>query len=162
MGDGRWASRNFLVGLAASLNIGEMAKYQYFHEVPAWQEAAQVYHKVLDLFQRREVRLSQSFRNQLERAALSISSNIAEGFERATTAELTNFLAIARGSAGEVRSLVTLMESRSEARLFASDLRAIREHAESCTRQLVGWTTSIQKLGFTGSRRRPPGTKAAV
>jgi four helix bundle protein len=44
-------------------------------------------------------------RDQLERAALSISNNIAEGFERGTTNELLAFLYVARGSAGEVRSM---------------------------------------------------------
>jgi four helix bundle protein len=48
--------------------------------------------------------------NQLQRAALSISNNIAEGFERGSTKELLNYLYIARGSAGEVRSMLCVME----------------------------------------------------
>ena len=43
-------------------------------------------------------------RDQLQRSALSISNNIAEGFERGTTADLVWYLYIARGSAGETRS----------------------------------------------------------
>ncbi len=46
----------------------------------------------------------------LERAALSIANNVAEGFERGTTQELLTFLYIARGSAGEVRSMLLLAE----------------------------------------------------
>ena len=46
---------------------------------------------------------SRSLQDQLERAALSVSNNIAEGFERGTTNELLAFIYIARGSAGEVR-----------------------------------------------------------
>ena len=53
-----------------------------------------------------ERRLSFSLRDQLERAALSVSKNIAEGFERGTTNELLCFIYIARGSAGEVRSIL--------------------------------------------------------
>jgi four helix bundle protein len=49
-------------------------------------------------------------RDQLERAAVSISNNVAEGFERGTTNELLAFLYIARGSAGEVRSMFCLLE----------------------------------------------------
>jgi four helix bundle protein len=50
--------------------------------------------------------------DQLERAALSVSNNIAEGFERGTTNELLAFIYIARGSAGEVRSMLCFIERR--------------------------------------------------
>jgi len=45
-------------------------------------------------------------RNQIRRASVSIPTNIAEGFERASRKEYLNFLNIAKGSAGEVRSLL--------------------------------------------------------
>jgi four helix bundle protein len=51
-----------------------------------------------------------SLRDQIERATLSVSNNIAEGFERGTTNELLAFLYIARGAAGEVRSMFCVME----------------------------------------------------
>jgi four helix bundle protein len=47
--------------------------------------------------------------SQLQRAALSVPNNVAEGFERGTTAELITFLYYARGSAGEVRSMLLLL-----------------------------------------------------
>jgi four helix bundle protein len=61
-----------------------MAKYQHFEQLPVWQEAKRLYNLVLDLLEQPDIRLSAGFRNQLHRAALSISNNIAEGFERAT------------------------------------------------------------------------------
>ena len=48
-------------------------------------------------------------RDQLERAGLSVSNNIAKGFERGSTNELLAFLYIARGSAGEVRSILNVL-----------------------------------------------------
>jgi four helix bundle protein len=51
-----------------------------------------------------------SLRDQLERAALSVSNNIAEGFERGTTQELLTFIYISQGSAGEVRSMLCFLE----------------------------------------------------
>jgi hypothetical protein len=73
-----------------------MAKYQKFEDLPVWQEAARLYNRVLDLLEEPNVPLSPGYRNQLDRAALSVSNNIAEGFERVTTNELNAFLAIAR------------------------------------------------------------------
>jgi four helix bundle protein len=57
------------------------------------------------------IRRYPGLRDQLERAALSVSNNIAEGFERGTTNELLAFLYIARGSAGEVRSMMRILET---------------------------------------------------
>jgi len=82
-----------------------MPRYARFEDLPVWQEAARLYNRTFDLVDSPGCPLSPSFRKQLERASLSVSNNIAEGFERVTTAELLSFIAIARGSAGEVRSM---------------------------------------------------------
>jgi hypothetical protein len=65
-----------------------MARYERFEDLPVWRTAAELFNRVLDLFEQPNLPLSVSFRNQLERAALSVSNNIAEGFERMTTHEL--------------------------------------------------------------------------
>src|SRR5262245_44974258 len=70
-----------------------MPKYQKFEDLPVWHEAARLYNQVLDLLEEPGVPLTAGFRNQLDRAALSVSNNIAEGFERVTTNELLSFLA---------------------------------------------------------------------
>ena len=92
--------------------------YQRFEDLPVWQQAARLYEQTDDLLELAPPRVRGAFRNQLERAALSVSNNIAEGFERGTTAELLSFLYIARGSAGEVRSMLTIMERRPWMRDF--------------------------------------------
>ena len=129
-----------------------MAKYQHFEELPVWQEAARLYNVVLDLLEEPSVPLSPGFRNQLDRAALSVSNNIAEGFERSTTNELLSFLAIARGSAGEVRSMMAVVKDRPKLQRHGAALQRIRGLAESCARQLTGWTTSIEDSPVKGKR----------
>jgi four helix bundle protein len=83
-----------------------MARYKRFEDLPVWQEAERLYGAVLDLLEGSLKGLSHGFRNQIDRASLSVSNNIAEGFDRMSTAQLLSFLETARGSVGEVRSVV--------------------------------------------------------
>jgi four helix bundle protein len=96
------------------------------------------------------------FRDQLDRGALSVSNNIAEGFERVSTKELIAFLAIARGSAGEVRSMVAAVHQRRKLVKFKDRLLEIRRLAESCARQITAWITTIEKSSVKGKRYQPP------
>lgn len=129
-----------------------MAKYQHFEELPVWQEAARLYNAVLDLLEEPNLPLTSGFRNQLDRASLSISNNIAEGFERATTNELLSFIAISRGSAGEVRSMTAVVKNRPKLKVYVARLQKIRSLADSCARQLTGWSGAVDKLPFQGTR----------
>src|SRR5262245_13066415 len=129
-----------------------MPKYERFEDLPVWQEAARLYNRVLDLLEGTDVPFTTGFRNQLDRAALSVSNNIAEGFERATTNELTAFLAIARGSAGEVRSMIAAVKDRPKVRFIVGHLLEIRSLAESCSRQLKAWTSSVEDSPVQGKR----------
>jgi len=85
-------------------------KYRRFEELPVWKDAIELAVGVFALTAKPCFRGHSGTRNQLENAAVSISNNIAEGFERGTTQEVLTFLYIARGSAGEVRSMLCLLE----------------------------------------------------
>ncbi len=86
--------------------------YQRFEALPVWKEAIRLVDGVYNMTEGRGWKGSRSLRDQLERAALSVSNNIAEGFERWTTKELLAFLSLSRGSAGEVRSMLYFIERR--------------------------------------------------
>ena len=130
--------------ITLNYSVFNMAIYERFEDLPVWQEAARLYNLALDLLQAQNVRLGPGWRLQFERAALSVSSNIAEGFERLTSSELRSFLVIARGSAGEVTSMVGIVIRRPEVRPHAAELKEIRRVAESCTRQLGAWLQTIK------------------
>jgi four helix bundle protein len=132
-----------------------MAKYQRFEHLPVWLEAKRLYNTVLDLLEGPDVPFSHGFRNQLDRAALSVSNNIAEGFERSTKNELQSFIAIARGSCGEVRSMMAVIQDRPRLNRHLKALEQITALAESCSRQLTGWSASVDKLPFEGRRHLP-------
>ncbi len=81
-----------------------------FEDLPVWNKAIDLGLKTLALTEQADFHGKGSLRDQIERAAVSVPNNIAEGFERGTTQELLTFLYIARGSAGEVRSMLYLLE----------------------------------------------------
>ena len=129
-----------------------MPTYQRFEDLPVWQTAAELYDDVDDFIDRAPPRLRHSFRDQLERATLSVSNNIAEGFERGPTNELLAFLYIARGSAGEVRSMLIVGSRRPYLVKFKPEIADLIKLAESCSRQLGAWTASLQNSDITGPR----------
>jgi four helix bundle protein len=129
-----------------------MYKYTRFEDLPVWQEAARLYNMVLDLLEEPDSPLSWGFRNQLDRAALSVSNNIAEGFERMSTKELVGFLGIARASAGEVRSMISAVNQRRKLAILREQLLLIRESGESCARQITAWIGSIEQSSVKGRR----------
>jgi len=98
--------------------------YERFEDLPVWQKAAGLYEQTEELLENRAFRATSGFRDQLDRAALSVSNNIAESFERGTTNELLQFIYIARGSAGEVRSMLTLKLRRANKANEPADLKS--------------------------------------
>jgi four helix bundle protein len=130
-----------------------MAKYEVFEQTPAWQEAAHLYNLVWDMTEEHGPVFSAAFRNQLDRAALQVSCQIAEGFDRWAGSELEKLLVAARGSASQVRSLCLAVEKRPKLAPARAKLSEIVTCAESCARQLGGWIGAIEAA--SGKRPRP-------
>jgi four helix bundle protein len=134
-------------------------KYKRFEDLPVWNEAITLAVQVYAFTSRAEFNSQRSLRDQIERAAVSVSNNIAEGFERGTNKELLAFLYIARGSAGEVRSMLSLLQRIPSFQQLASEITALKYKAEVCSRQLKGWTQSLQNSEFKGERHVNQKTK---
>ncbi|MDQ3685538.1 MAG: four helix bundle protein [Acidobacteriota bacterium] len=81
-------------------------KIESFEELRVWQKGIELVKQVYVLTGEGEFKRDFGLRDQIRRAAVSIPTNIAEGFERASRKEYLLFLKIAKGSAGEVRSLL--------------------------------------------------------
>jgi len=171
-----------------------MPTYQRFEDLPVWREAIVLAERCEDFIEAAKNRITWSKRDQLDRASLSVSNNIADGarqrgdglrrrrwpgvkrraaragpplggpsrngFERGTTNELLAFLYIARGSAGEVRSMLCFFEHRPALRDFKSEISNLKSLAESCSRQLGAWAQSLQNSDITGPRHLNDQTRA--
>ncbi len=127
-------------------------KYGRFEELPVWKDAIELAVKTFALTAKSCFRGHAGTRNQLENASLSISNNIAEGFERGTTQETLTFLYISRGSAGETRSMYEFLCRAPGFEQLRPDLPALIGRAESISRQLRAWADSLQNTEIRGTR----------
>ncbi len=75
----------------------------HFEEIEAWKKSQIVAIKIYKLLQ---INVDYGFKNQIQRASVSISNNIAEGFERGSDADFRRFLFISLGSCSEVKSMM--------------------------------------------------------
>lgn len=142
--------------------------YQRFEDTPVWNAAQDLGVDVFALVDHRAFNFKGDLRSQLQRSSLSISNNIAEGFERGSTAELLCYLYIARGSAGETRSalrfalrLVDRGLLRSEISDLKSQIESLLPLCESVSRQLRGWADTLQNSDIKGQRHLSAASRAA-
>jgi four helix bundle protein len=79
-------------------------KVECFEDLFIWQKAVEFAKEIYLITEKKGLKNDFGLKNQMRDSAVSISSNIAEGFERRSRKEYLNFLNIAKGSAGEIRS----------------------------------------------------------
>ena len=136
-------------------------RYKRFEDLPVWNTAIELAVQVYELTSKPQFSSRYSLKDQIERAAVSVSNNIAEGFERGTNKELLAFIYIARGSAGEVRSMTCLLDRMPAFNELKPDLASIKAKAESCSRQLKAWAQSLQDSDMKGERHVNEKTRRA-
>lgn len=132
-----------------------------FEDLPVWKSALELARRVYALTRDRFFSQPGDLRDQLRRAALSVSNSVAEGFERGSTSELLAFLHIARGSAGEVRSMLRFVEGVPATAHLQGEIVSLIALAEGCSRQIRGWATASRTARSRGSGRRPFGQPPA-
>jgi len=123
-------------------------KIERFEDLQAWQEARVLVSEIY-----RTVRLSDSlkqdrrFRDQITSAAVSVMSNVAEGFSRRSDREFTQYLFIAKGSCAEVQSL--LYVTLDQEYINHTEFEALYAQAEKSAKLLSGLITYL----LTSSKR---------
>lgn len=80
-------------------------KFERFEDIIAWQKAMDL---TVSIYKEFDESKDYGFKDQIQRAGVSVMNNIAEGFERRSNNEFKYFLFIAKGSCGEVRSMLLL------------------------------------------------------
>jgi four helix bundle protein len=82
-----------------------MGKIERFEDIEAWQQARALVKSTYTITKKDPFYKDRGLKDQMQRAAVSVMSNIAEGFERKSDRDFCQFLFIAKASAGELRSL---------------------------------------------------------
>ena len=127
-----------------------MATYESFEELQVWQKARQLVNEVYTLTKDSAFGRDLGLRNQIRRASVSVMSNVAEGFERGGTGEFVQFLSLAKGSAGEVRS--QLYVAHDQGYLSQEEFDQLASLAIETSRLISGLMSYLRKSGIKGTK----------
>jgi four helix bundle protein len=122
-----------------------------FEDLPVWKAGRELVKRVYAATRREAFARDCGLCDQIQRAAVSVPSNVAEGHERGSTQDLIQFLFYAKGSAGEVRSQLYNAEDLNY--LPAERAEAIRHLCVDIACQLSAWIQSMQTPDFRGGPR---------
>ena len=127
-----------------------MAKIEKFEDIESWKLAREITKLIYMASSAGNFSRDFALVNQIRRASISILSNIAEGFERGGNKEFLNFLAIAKGSCGEVRAqlYVALDQNYIDEKRF----KEISSKLSEISRMISGLMKYLQQSDLRGSK----------
>lgn len=113
-------------------------KIEKFEDIQSWQKAKNLSIVIYKIFNSNK---DYSFRDQIQRASVSIMNNIAEGFERKGNKELIHFLFIAKGSSAEIRSMLYLALEWKY--ISEKDFRNLHDETTQISKMLSGFIKTL-------------------
>ena len=134
-----------------------MATARQFEDLNVWQDARLLVAAVYSAAKQRALNQDVGLRDQIRRATVSTISNIAEGFERGTRKELVQFLNIAKGSNGEVRS--QLHAALNQKYISEKEFANLRESAATLSKKPAAFIRYLES--YAGSSRMKKPTQGA-
>lgn len=120
-----------------------MAVYRKFEDLPVWKLAKSLAIQIYEITKKGKFQKDYALVNQIRRAAISISSNIAEGFERGSKKEFVQFLYIAKGSLGEVRTQLQI--SYELGYINSENLSSVLSQSYDLSDQLGAFISSMKR-----------------
>jgi four helix bundle protein len=127
-----------------------MSKIRNFEEMKVWKDSVSIAVKIYKLCMQPQLSNDFGAKDQLRRAAVSISNNIAEGFEYNNNKEFVKFLRYSKGSAGELRSNLFIL--REAEVIGASDYEGLKLELVNISRELEGFIKYLKT--FERSREK--------
>lgn len=127
-----------------------MAGFENFEDIDAWKKARELTKTIYQISSCGGFAKDFGLGDQIRRAAVSIMSNIAEGFERGGDKEFLQFLAIAKGSAGEVRSQLYI--ALDVGYLTSDDFNQLHQLVNQTSRLIVGLMRYLANSNQNGNK----------
>jgi four helix bundle protein len=127
-----------------------MAEIKRFEDIEAWQKARELVSAIYAVSSKGAFAKDFGLRDQIRRAAVSVMSNIAEGFERGGDKEFSQFLSLAKASGGEVRS--QLYVALDQKYLSEEQFRSISEQTIHTSKLIAGFMRYLRESNLRGSK----------
>jgi len=132
----------------------EHKKVRYFEDLIVYQKARALANEVYALTRRAAFAKDPSLADQIRRAAVSVLSNVAEGFERGSNTEFVQFLYIAKGSCGEVRAQLSI--ALDQGYLPDAEHGKLSDHCRLVSGMLSGLIDYLKGARYRGDKFRQP------
>ncbi|MGQ0763631.1 MAG: four helix bundle protein [Acidobacteriota bacterium] len=127
-----------------------MATFKKFEDITAWQRARELTRQIYEITSTNQFSRDFGLKDQIRRASVSIMSNIPEGFERSGTGEFSQFLATAKGSAGEVRS--QLYVALDQQYITPDTFKELNSSVTEISKMVAGLMDYLKKSGLKGTK----------
>ena len=132
-----------------------MATIERFEDLEAWKRARSLTKLIYKISSEGDFSRDFALRDQIRRAAISIVSNIAEGFERDGDREFVQYLFVAKGSCGEVRAQLYL--SLDCGYIGSEDFQQLSTRAVELNRIISGLIKYLKQSNLSGKKYKPRG-----
>jgi len=144
------SSENKPLNLPLTEEEMSMATFKKFEEIECWKKARELTRRIYEIT--KEPAFSRDFglKDQIRRAAVSVMSNIAEGYDRSGTAEFVHFLATAKGSAAEVRC--QLYVASDQGYVQQDRFLELNALASETARVISGLMKYLRASGYKGTK----------
>ncbi|MEQ9423306.1 MAG: four helix bundle protein [Cyclobacteriaceae bacterium] len=133
-----------------------MATIRNFKDIEAWQMSRELSHRIYQATYKEPFSKDFALKDQIRRSSGSIMDNIAEGFERNGRREFIQFLSIAKGSAGELRS--QLVRAKDSKYISTDEFNLLDDMTTKVSGKIGAFMNYLKESSIKGSKFKQPET----
>lgn len=133
-----------------------MGKVERFEDLRCWQSARELVKEIYQLTKTERLARDFGLRDQLQRSAVSIMTNIAEGFARYNRKDFMRFLNYAQSSAAELKSLLYIVQDSGW--VSANTISNLQNNSEKVKSMILGLINYLKSYRTTDSIKETPTT----